>query len=359
MIGTSIAGAGKADPRIVLADLMAIKSFDSVPVMVVDCDELKDPLSFHLRQYFNKRIADYEDCDARKLQALFNTHFVEIDKYLSESLLKHGVTVPIMSPPPMLEAHIAGPNFLMQPSAAFIFAPQRAFGPDLALAAGHDLVRRNRPSLTNGDHTAFRLYALFHELAHVATAGEPQADKMATLSCRKFMPDSPLPTIVADIRAVFAVRDATLLAGGLSENHKHAAENLRRYGWSTVQANDDAIALPQETVEAMTDRRIIDHRYECHEPERDSVLNLGGIANSQNSIFREIFFNENIMDGHIVPVAKGAIRLARTIDRLTGDPKLHAMARRFALAAKRLAMGAEAYGPNPPLSLRAYQDGPR
>lgn len=51
----------------------------------------------------------------------------------------------------------------------------------------------------------------------------------------------------------------------------------------------------------------------------------------------------SILSPHIFDIAVGAELLAKKIENRTNDPKVHAMAHRFAFATKRLAEGAGAY----------------
>ncbi len=297
--------ADKPDPAKILADMMESRSFQGVPVFISDIDHIEDLA--HLTRKIDGR------SNAHKFNRLIN---------LLRHPLEHSIA---RKQSPIVFAGCSG----------IVFLSPRKDRLDHLLKTRMDLARDNDDPLI-GNNAEWSLSLLFHELAHLIGAGEPQADKISALFCRRLMPGTSAPAIMADIRAVTAIISATALATHRTKNARDAVlDHLKLYGWQMVQAGDSALALPAHTVTTMTDAEIVGCRFERYDPCPSAILELGTMA--KDTRLSSLFSSRHIQD-----VVAGARELVeKTACSRTSE--VHVMARRIALGARRLAEGEKAY----------------
>lgn len=117
------------------------------------------------------------------------------------------------------------------------------------------------------DPFALRYTMTCHELAHVAGADEPQADKIAALFCRRAFNHMAPSVMLSDLRALAAAFDSCEAQDNElpPAQRDDARRRLHTYGWKTVRSIDSAHALPAETAPHMTDSAILALTAEQHE----------------------------------------------------------------------------------------------
>lgn len=176
-----------------------------------------------------------------------------------------------------------------------------------------------------------------HELAHVAGADEPQADKIAALFNRRAFGNDAAACFISDLRALDAVTDCFQLIQMTDESATPLVmERYMKYGWDMVAAADEALAVQ---VHQLDDAAILAHAT----MPRDTM--------GANKAFFHMA-ERMLQSGHgpssaIAAFADTAARFAQAARTATPDTATHAMAGRLALAARRLATGRAAYGGNP------------
>lgn len=342
--------AAAADPKRVLDSMLATREFAGVPVLVLDTDTLPSGLD-EFEHHVMDRIAVYGDQNSLAVANL-NEAFRYYEDGLRMNVRYYRETsgqVPscvALFPADQEKSHIAGAGADTALTAAILLAPGAECRPekDMAYCAGL-IYDRDEPLLQ--DNTSWRFYTLCHELAHVAGAGEPQADKIANLFCRQAFAGSAAPEIQADLRAIEAVNLATELAAGKAADPETSLESLALYGWAMVTSNDAASAIPQQSVATMSGEDILAFRYEHHDDAPDKILALG-------AMLCQAGLDGLVLSEKIENVAEGARAFVENLPAQAKDPEIHDMARRFALAARRLSEGAPAYDQSAVSGKRSY-----
>lgn len=318
------------DPEQALARLMALEHFGNAAVFIIDPDAVPD--TFQAACEF---LGDQLSCREAPLQKLFEQ---EIDSVLVPFFGLDTMTREVCRIDPFPRAIIEdGKNG--GPGAAIIIAPGRSFDADNVVGQIGKLSRQGLPALTDGS-AIFRYQALCHELGHVivGAADEPGADRIEILMCRREFPDAIEPYIRADIRVLDSVYNASLLKSEEDRECGYSAmllEYFLRNGWNCVEACDYVLNMPQEQVETMTDRDIIECRVDAGNVSNSDVLNFWKIL--RGSSFERMFDR-----GDLRKVAVQA-RLLPEAGEGSSFPALGVIARRFELAVRRLAGGAAAY----------------
>lgn len=179
---------------------------------------------------------------------------------------------------------------------------------------------------------AFQYIATCHEIGHAAGGEEAQADMVGALLTRRAFGDTPMPQMMADLRAV----DVVMTGVTDLQRGKPLQIAQSNYGWEMVEALDSVSALPSYAVAAMTDADILDCVYmPCpRDVQRAELLT-------------RLLFNHLAEPGaqrpwHIAEIAEAA-RFTHEQARFIGDPLLARMAGRLTLAAQRITGGNRSY----------------
>lgn len=168
--------------------------------------------------------------------------------------------------------------------------------------------------------------SLWHEHAHsVSGNNEAGAEKVAALMCRYAFEDCSFLATQADMRAVHAVL------------HYNNTNILRSYGWPCVEVVDDALAL--ETPPTWDDiRAIAETSYDVPRKARsEDILEVGKAFMKKSSLpflYRDM---KGMADTAETCLTEGAF----------SAPDQIMIAKRFALAARRLTIGTPAYKATP------------
>lgn len=302
---------------------LAMAEFGGVPVLIIDSDAILQGGAGHLNApgfgSFEHFMMDFIPPERHGLIPQFGA-------------FEGNIRIALM------EAKSLGfiPPFIMHGNqAAMILAPCSGCTPERVLHYSAGLERCDSGPLLEEGYS-WRYYALFHELAHVIGANEPQADHIAALFCRRAFPESPAPWIEADMRALEMVVSVTLLATGQAEEPDYIHQTLAEYGWNMVIANDLANAVLPAIVAGLSDGEILAHRTHSYDDDTKRLFRLG-------ALIRDAGLDDNILSGRMDGVLYGARKLGRSIDKLTADSGIRQMAARFAAAAGRIHRGAEAY----------------
>lgn len=210
--------------------------------------------------------------------------------------------------------------------ASVIFAPRNAGRPEHMLTG-----LKPEKTLQPPYGATWRYQCLMHEFAHVAGAQEAQADKFAAFMTRRHYPQSPLPSIVADLRAVNVMKVALL---AVRQNNKAACalflQNMHDYGWDMVEAADEVCALPQSRIDVMSGADVMQA---CRTKQKNDVATIYMMGHLAQEC-------EQLHSYDLAVYAAGAAKFA---DSVEGAPYLRAMAQRHAEAAQRLARGLDSY----------------
>lgn len=319
---------------------MTLKEFAGVPVLVIDQDQVPKNLD-GFEAYMMDRLPRKGPA-AERLEAGFR--YFEDDLHC---VLALGLFSGFISPCVVRYPENAPPGAT---EAAIIIAPGKDSTPDGDLMQG-DIKRPGRQALLPpGGNSSWPYFQLFHELAHVAGAKEPQADHIAGIFCRRAFPDTPTPWIQADIRALEAVISAVELATGKAACIEHHRMMLADYGWPMVTALDAANTLTAEEVNALTEEEILSRHQQDYPPKDGCLFQLG-------VLIRQAGLDGRILSGCTGEILRGARKLERRIASLTDDSELHHIAGRFALAARRIHGGAASY--TNPVKPRLFTAQPR
>jgi hypothetical protein len=354
-------------PARILDVMTGIHSYNGVPVMIIQPDDMPGDLAAMRRQGADQIAAAEQatwpahpvlrwlrragdmlmDTPCNRLRDMFNHRAESIFYYVANQMKDSGTVIPCAflddgwDGMGLQFAHTAGRGRLRAAAAAIVVAPPRNFSmARLLLASG--FYAGGGQELEEGDGSAFLYMVLNHELAHVGCAAEPQADKIAALFTRRAFPGSAVPQVVADVRAITCMARAVRAAAHPSVE---ADEQLRRYGWEMVEAGDSAAAMPQGIINRMTDQQIIGTRFERPVQRHGALLRAGRFISDlwpENGLRRRNPVGSN-PDIHML--ALSAEKLKDYLPRLAGDPAAQAIINRFIDAATRLSDGIGAYRP--------------
>lgn len=320
----------------VLHRAMGLSEFGGVPVLIVDPDQAPKDLD-GFEAYMMDRLPQADH------QLLTGFRFFEDE--LRRSLQQENLLGFVPPCAALYPTDRMGQDGI---EAAIVLAPGKTCTPeqDLLYGMGAERHAPETPLLAE-DNISWRYFELFHELAHVAGAREPQADHIANLFCRRAFPNSATPWVQADIRALEAVVSAAQLAAGQAEDPQHNIEVLKNYGWPMVVANDTANAMAAKDAAALTEAEILARRETVYSHDFDRLYQLG-------ALIRTAGLGEEILSGRSDRIMRGARKLERRIAALTDDSDLRHIAGRFALAARRIHAGAPSYvNPAKPLLFTA------
>ena len=168
--------------------------------------------------------------------------------------------------------------------------------------------------------------SLWHEHAHsVSGSNEAGAEKVAALMCRYAFEDCSFLATQADMRAVNAVL------------YYNNTKVLHTYGWPCVEVVDDAIAL--ETPPTWDDiRGVAEKSYDVPRKARSEDILEVGTAFMKKSGLPFLYKDmKGMADTAEVCLTEGAF----------SAPDQIMIAKRFALAARRLSIGTPAYETTP------------
>ena len=233
-----------------------------------------------------------------------------------------------------IDRHI--PAVIPEETLTTVFAPDDDYSEDRIIGITRIFSRAGCAPLAV-DSEATRYQSICHELGHGAGGDEPQADKFAALMTRRAYRDDACVRVVADMRAVITVGSALEMLTS-SKPVPRANDYIEEYGWKTVDANDSAAALPQHVIDAMSDEDILASTRETFPEPREKTMALASLLHA---------FIDRATGAHIKDISAAADRLESRVGDLTEDKAVQAMAARYALAARRLARGAAAYGAAP------------
>lgn len=176
----------------------------------------------------------------------------------------------------------------------------------------------------DAQHNTFNLW---HEYAHgLCGKHEPLCDHIAALFCRRAFADPTFLQVEADLRAV----DMALLCD-------EGEVFITRYGWPCVAAIDSVIAMPQPPRDAEIAARIATIHDMPQHFMPDAVMAVGEtfLRRAQNAI----------SDGNWSVMADQAAAMVRK--NVFTEPDAVMIARRLALAMRRLTTGTPAYRAEP------------
>lgn len=314
-----------ANPLNILERAMNVSEFGGVPVLIVDPDQApKDLDGFEAYMMDRLPVAQEET----PLMAGFHFYEDELRMSLQQEKILGFV-------PPCAALYPSEPEAADHIKAAIVLAPGTACTPEQDLLYGLGAERQDAAPLLK-DNKSWRYFELFHELAHVAGAREPQADHIANIFCRRAFPDEPTPWIQSDIRALEAVALATQLAAGKAEDPEDTIDSIEKYGWPMVVANDAVNAMPQDDVATLNEAEILARHNDLYQQNSDRLFQLG-------VLIRQAGLSEQILSGKTDDIRRAARTLERRIAVLTDDTEIRHIAGRFSLAARRIHAGAAAY----------------
>lgn len=330
--------AGRAEPRMIaekdiqewntLYSAMNSSAFAGVPLVIIDPDKApKDAQG--LETYVMDSVSQADAVVQTELTAGYR-HFEDHLLSTLKSEILYGFV------PPYAASYTGHDGADAPARAALVVAPGKACNPERDLLYGMEIKRPGSDLLLPAGNTSWRYYQLFHELAHVAGAREPQADHIAGLFCRRAFPDSPTPWLQADIRALEAVTMAVELATGATDHADHQRSGLVDYGWPMVVANDEVNAMTAAEIAAMSADEILARHKTPYRQNADRMFELG-------AVIRRAGLDGLILSGCTGEVMRGARKLERRIATLSDDSELRHIASRFALAARRIHGGAGSY----------------
>lgn len=223
------------------------------------------------------------------------------------------------------KAHYYSPDVYKQPKSSLIkMFPNNASCKDMM---GHALKASFMKRSFPGFDAQVQLFVLWHEIAHGAGAGEPQADAIAAVVNRQAFEDHNVLRVWSDYRALSTILDCS------HPNKAEVIEGLGKYGWPTVEAVDYIGGLPQATIDQMSEGDIKNIRFQKFDHMTESVLDIGGRLRRKAG--EEAF------------KARDFEALERTALELCDDEdfgvKEQQILKRFALACRRFSVGEGAY----------------
>ncbi len=255
----------------------------------------------------------------------------------STDAMKHDLIVPtahITRPPlqPSLNANHYGAEFY-EPSYAAIVTmapPNLSFGS--LFDYQHLITRTGCPRIDPG-MDIFRFLVACHEIGHVAGAAEAQADKICALLTRRAYGRTPAIDMLADFRAI----ETTMTAVSRLKCGNPSGVEDSPYGWEMVEALDDVSAMPQHRIDALYDEDIFENVFAPYPRDTERSNALVGVI--FNALSEKSFFMKSSHPHEVAQAAEKAMAVTARI----GDPLLHRMTMRLALAAHRITAGNRAY----------------
>lgn len=269
-----------------IADLMNLRSYAGVPLIMVDPTRLPLGSKAECLEYFRAEIATYGLPNSPMVQAF--TELLEEDgngifNTCRAELKRHGQVSPFCSllsgyPPGHCEyADEVGRRSFKPHKAAFVIAPTSDYSLDKEVQLCYGKTPHLSSALRDQDDV-YRYYILRHELMHVAGGNEYQCDMAAAIACRKYFPDSKSPLMSADYRAIHLARQALAFADPAHvKDHRALYDSLKSYDWAVIDANDAVMAMSQQEIEAYTEDDMIDLRFKYPDRKADIVISLGSI----------------------------------------------------------------------------------
>ncbi len=215
-------------------------------------------------------------------------------------------------------AHNYDPKTYKPPRSAIIFTPSlHASGTGMVSFFLNTVLEKPLP----GSNEQWQFKTAWHEIAHAAGAGEPQAEVISAVVDRKAFENSDEIRVWADYRALGSVfcEDARV---------------LQKYGWPMVEANDYIAGLSDAAVDCLDEVQIRDIRFQKFDHLAESVHNVGVKLKRAAGVeaFGSRDFGALQQSALEVRRGKGLGEVERRI--LT----------RFALACQRISTGVDAYG---------------
>lgn len=171
-----------------------------------------------------------------------------------------------------------------------------------------------------GSPEQWQFRTIWHEFAHGAGAGEPQADAMAAAVMRKAFKGRDVLMAQADHRAFRSLF------------HYSNVEVRQEYGWGVVEAVDYVAALPNSVIDNLSENEIRDMRFQKFETMEERIERLGRILQE--------------VDGYRFRIEDPAF-FVNVVDNLYGSADFDDIDRRilqrFQLACARIPRGKDAY----------------
>lgn len=255
----------------------------------------------------------------------------------STDAIKYDLIVPmahITRPPPQpsMNASHYGPELYQSSYAAIVtMAPMNlSFG---SLFDYQNLITRIDCPRIDPGMDIFHFLVACHEIGHVAGGAEAQADKISALLTRRAYGPTPAINMLADFRAI----ETTMTAVSRLKCGNPSGVEDSPYGWEMVEALDDVSAMPQHQIDALYDEDIFDNVFAPYPRDTERSKALVGVI--FNALSEQSFFMKSC---HVHEIAQAAERAMAVTTRI-GDPLLHRMTMRLALAAHRVTAGNRAY----------------
>ncbi len=180
--------------------------------------------------------------------------------------------------------------------------------------------------------------AVWHEYAHVTGAGEPQADAISTVLCKRAFnnvayQEDQTTKIFSDLRAVNSVF-----------RFDREDDYNTKYGWPMVEANDYIDHMPQSLIQNFTEAQIKNIRFQQFDPLEGYIYQIGSALRREAK--KRV---ESGTDERNAFIFKDFKPLADMVDDVAQEGYLQSkekqqILKRFQLAVLRLEHGAQAYG---------------
>lgn len=193
----------------------------------------------------------------------------------------------------------------------------------------NNLVRAS--DVLRDDKQKLQLHSLLHEYSHSAGAGEPQAEKMASIAFRQVTtPEIARPYLAytADMRAVNNVFKSDV------------PEIQQLYGWAMVRVLDDVTAMSEEAIDAMSKYDVRALRYEVHALESQSLRSVGEKVFGDKRDYRK---EDGSLDPAFLKICREKTQELLAKEAFPVGSTEQEIAQRLALAAQRLDAEDDAY----------------
>lgn len=223
------------------------------------------------------------------------SHYVE-KIYTDWQMFKSGagggsytITWPVMDSPDKLADAQGKQNYAPRETAIVVHKPAAGAEEEIAGFTGLDVTQVADTGL---DTDAWNWFMLEHELAHVAGAGEAQADAVAAARYMKETGKDDVPRKLMQVRSIMAVVQAMervaideapqrlspreLAQMGLNnkaQRDAHVAETMR-YGWGPVASLADRIAAGAGAHQAMDEDAIAEIPFTPYDKRNDDLTAL-------------------------------------------------------------------------------------
>lgn len=199
------------------------------------------------------------------------------------------VTWPVMDTPDKLADAAGKTDYTPRETAIVIHKPADSPEQEIESFTGIDISQILPAGL---DADAWNWFMLEHELAHVAGAGEAQADATAAARYMKETGSDDVPRKLMQVRSIMAVVQATervaideapqrlspqeLAQMGLNNAAQRAARvaEHKRYGWGPVASLTDRLAAGVAAHQAMDEAAIADVPFTAYDARNDDLTAL-------------------------------------------------------------------------------------